>query len=923
MMCIGMLPGTAFAADGSTEVAGVETSDGKFLIPMMKAGRSYGDKPAASVADLAYPFDAFGNWDSYTAYAGISKQAETFISYAQAMEGAMAEQDRMLKRVRELLAQAANGTNTEADIDAEFAEINQLRQEWARLCDDTYGECPEEGTGWYGLCGGSVEFGLPWAVSGDGPLLRLELPDMREMFTEQVVSEMRSDMEHGLEIVGSIETELVECRAVMGAKLNMADCLYGFAKAASENQASNRFGTGPFDTLGPDTYDFPDTDPERIFMSSMANAIDLIAFVQLAEGSLASIHSIEQRIKELQVKMLNGDDATEMEGARAEIVELNRCIRYVMNAVSYDGFHFLSEPGKTVTCPLGWKDLCHHEIKLRYDQTWTLGDDPSLEEINVAINSVSLVDDDGAGHGIEANGMPVRLVSQSNEVMLGYSAMDAAEFEALIGGAGGDGLPRFAGAENVDVKAIEESGVFPDLDNTSENTQDAESNIRDTDVATDIVGDNARGMVIQQNMRPGFSYSDPFLRTASVYNYGFDIAKLDESGKLLQGGTFDVRTGPEDGASAMEFVPVEWMDGSNNEAVFPEGPVYRIAVDGDDPEVRTAEIEAGKAIVVGLDSGTYYVAEKKAPSGYLRDAEPHSVRLLSLSDFMAGLRADYAEEMVEFSKDNILAQVGQAMLGQANQVPDGTYTVVYKAVDGSRTEGLATNADLPWTELCRDEDVAFLDEVSWGGVKERHGLEDPAPYVLDGETYTWQGTWKSSWNDGLTVRTYEAVYGTGPVSAKNLERLSSGYRVNRAGDDAAGLAISEKMRSQINGKRQAWCNMIPIQVDGGGIYDLSDLGIKEKVFSGMALFDKTDDGEYKYGNTSLTLQVGANVDQKLQGTPEAPLKGGLPVTNLPGLELPKTGGAGTVPYIIFGSMMVLLSGLLLADRKRHRYCPSM
>jgi len=529
-----------------------------------------------------------------------------------------------------------------------------------------------------------------------------------------------------------------------------------------------------------------------------------------------------------------------------------------------------------------------------------------------------LVDDDGAGHGIEANGMPVRLVSQSNEVMLGYSAMDAAEFEALIGGAGGDGLPRFAGAENVDVKAIEESGVFPGLDNTSENTQDAESNIRDTDVATDIVGDNARGMVIQQNMRPGFSYSDPFLRTASVYNYGFDIAKLDESGKLLQGGTFDVRTGPEDGASAMEFVPVEWMDGSNNEAVFPEGPVYRIAVDGDDPEVRTAEIEAGKAIVVGLDSGTYYVAEKKAPSGYLRDAEPHSVRLLSLSDFMAGLRADYAEEMVEFSKDNILAQAGQAMLGQANQVPDGTYTVVYKAVDGSRTEGLATNADLPWTELCRDEDVAFLDEVSWGGVKERHGLEDPAPYVLDGETYTWQGTWKSSWNDGLTVRTYEAVYGTGPVSAKNLERLSSGYRVNRAGDDAAGLAISEKMRSQINGKRQAWCNMIPIQVDGGGIYDLSDLGIKEKVFSGMALFDKTDDGEYKYGNTSLTLQVGANVDQKLQGTLEAPLKGGLPVTNLPGLELPKTGGAGTVPYIIFGSMMVLLSGLLLADRKRHR-----
>ena len=37
------------------------------------------------------------------------------------------------------------------------------------------------------------------------------------------------------------------------------------------------------------------------------------------------------------------------------------------------------------------------------------------------------------------------------------------------------------------------------------------------------------------------------------------------------------------------------------------------------------------------------------------------------------------------------------------------------------------------------------------------------------------------------------------ASAKNLEKLSSGYRINRAGDDAAGLAISEKMRAQIRG----------------------------------------------------------------------------------------------------------------------------
>ncbi|MGN1134819.1 MAG: flagellin protein, partial [Oscillospiraceae bacterium] len=38
--------------------------------------------------------------------------------------------------------------------------------------------------------------------------------------------------------------------------------------------------------------------------------------------------------------------------------------------------------------------------------------------------------------------------------------------------------------------------------------------------------------------------------------------------------------------------------------------------------------------------------------------------------------------------------------------------------------------------------------------------------------------------------------------SKSLEKLSSGYAINRAGDNAAGLAVSEKMRSQIAGINQ-------------------------------------------------------------------------------------------------------------------------
>lgn len=53
------------------------------------------------------------------------------------------------------------------------------------------------------------------------------------------------------------------------------------------------------------------------------------------------------------------------------------------------------------------------------------------------------------------------------------------------------------------------------------------------------------------------------------------------------------------------------------------------------------------------------------------------------------------------------------------------------------------------------------------------------------------------------INSYRNLSTNQSALSKNLEKLSSGYRINRAGDDAAGLAISETMRSQINGLNQA------------------------------------------------------------------------------------------------------------------------
>ena len=56
------------------------------------------------------------------------------------------------------------------------------------------------------------------------------------------------------------------------------------------------------------------------------------------------------------------------------------------------------------------------------------------------------------------------------------------------------------------------------------------------------------------------------------------------------------------------------------------------------------------------------------------------------------------------------------------------------------------------------------------------------------------------------LQSHRHLQATNERLAKTMERLSSGYRINSAADDAAGLAISERMRGQINGLSQAMRN---------------------------------------------------------------------------------------------------------------------
>ena len=75
----------------------------------------------------------------------------------------------------------------------------------------------------------------------------------------------------------------------------------------------------------------------------------------------------------------------------------------------------------------------------------------------------------------------------------------------------------------------------------------------------------------------------------------------------------------------------------------------------------------------------------------------------------------------------------------------------------------------------------------------------------------------------MAMNAYRNLSGNQSALSKNLEKLSSGYKINRAGDDAAGLAISEKMRAQITGLDAAQKNV----KDGIGLIKTAEGALQE------------------------------------------------------------------------------------------------
>jgi flagellin len=111
--------------------------------------------------------------------------------------------------------------------------------------------------------------------------------------------------------------------------------------------------------------------------------------------------------------------------------------------------------------------------------------------------------------------------------------------------------------------------------------------------------------------------------------------------------------------------------------------------------------------------------------------------------------------------------------------------------------------------------------------------------------------------------TQHALYQNNGTMTKSLEKLSTGLRINRAQDDAAGLAMSEQMRTQIRGlgkaKQNSQDGVAALQIAEGGLAEITNLLQRQRELAIQAANDTLTSTERRYLDDEfqeLTKEIG-------------------------------------------------------------------
>ncbi|MCI7108134.1 MAG: flagellar hook protein [Agathobacter sp.] len=425
------------------------------------------------------------------------------------------------------------------------------------------------------------------------------------------------------------------------------------------------------------------------------NAQDGISAVQTAEGALTEVHSMLQRMNELATQAANGTNSeSDRQAIQNEIAQLTTEIDRVAETTKFNETYLLKGNGKTTTNVISAKDAgiigsltgvgtgtgVFKMDALKFGSTITIGSKgytigTTISDIREAITDGKFVSTKpGAGSIIQINGTEYTIAKDKASVDTAENVLLATQIASLVK----DGDKVIVGTQTM--VAMTENATTGKVDG---------------------VGDNDASVI---SAKKAYSLIADELRKAS--SIGTDAgheAKVTKTTATV-GGTGTVNANWKTGTQYAN-------DNTQITFIISEGTVQstqglqmglHVGADADETNKITFTIDSMTAAGLGVKGlnlvdttgakATYAidtiaeaiskVSAQRSSLGAIQNRLEHTINNLdnvveNTTSAESQIRdTDMAEEMVEYSKNNILAQAGQSMLAQANQATQGVLSLL-------------------------------------------------------------------------------------------------------------------------------------------------------------------------------------------------------------------------------------------------------
>ncbi|MCR3715439.1 FliC/FljB family flagellin [Citrobacter freundii] len=432
------------------------------------------------------------------------------------------------------------------------------------------------------------------------------------------------------------------------------------------------------------------------------NANDGISIAQTTEGSLSEINNNLQRVRELAVQSSTGTNSqSDLDSIQAEITQRLNEIDRVSGQTQFNGVKVLAKDN-TLTIQVGANDGETIDINLQEINSKTLGLDSLNVQKKYDVSDVAVTD---FGY------------KDSTKVLDNSAfAADAAGATKLGTGATGASYSnvRFDSANNKYYADVVSTGA-PDKNGTYEVSVDADGKVTLTDGATDKVPAGAKVVTkLQEKVTPDLDAAIAALKKGGVTDAEADSAKLvkvsftDKNDKAIDGGyALKTTSGKYYAASVDESnnvsikeVAYTDKDGKPQTAAVQLGGVNGkteiASVGGKDylaekvknhnfktePKVNEIATATTESPLAKIDAALAKVADLRSDLGAVQNRFNSTITNLgntvnNLSEARSRIEdADYATEVSNMSRANILQQAGTSVLAQANQTTQNVLSLL-------------------------------------------------------------------------------------------------------------------------------------------------------------------------------------------------------------------------------------------------------